>query len=173
MMAGSLAIVTACAPEPELDWQGVKQLIRAEYPTVDQVSTADLVEWLSSADGKDLILLDVRGPDEYAVSHLRGAQLTPSERSALNVLAGADAIGYRSASLTRRLMARGFTNVHNLEGGMFEWANNELPRYRGDKQVQAVHPFDSGWGRFLKRDLWAAVLDSGDPEFRGGTVGQH
>jgi rhodanese-related sulfurtransferase len=176
VVAGSMVISAACAPPPELDWDAAKDLIRGEYPNVDQVSTADLVELLSSTDGKDLILLDVRSPDEYAVSHLRGAQLTPSERSALNVLRGAEkdrlivvycSVGYRSASMTQRLMTRGYTNVHSLEGGLFEWANDDLPRYRDGKQVQAVHPFDSQWGQFLKRDLWAAAMDGPEPEHQG------
>jgi len=176
LAAASMVITAACAPPPELDWDGAKELIRAEYPTIDQVSTADLVELLSSADGKDLILLDVRSPDEYAVSHLRGAQLTPSERSALDVLRGAAkdrlivvycSVGYRSASMTQRLMARGYTNVHSLEGGLFEWANDDLPRYRDGEQVQAVHPFDTEWGRFLKRDLWAATMNGSGPEHQG------
>ncbi|MEJ2239286.1 MAG: rhodanese-like domain-containing protein [Gemmatimonadales bacterium] len=182
LAASSMVVTSACAPAPELDWEAVKGLIRAEYPTVDQVSSANLVELLSSTDGKDLILLDVRGPDEYSVSHLRGAQLTPSERSALNVLMGAEkdrlivvygSVGYRSASMTERLTARGFTNVHNLEGGLFEWANNDLPRYNGDQQVQVVHPFDSEWGQFLKPDLWAGVIDSSAKVYQGRAAGQH
>ncbi len=181
-VAVSLSFTLACAPEAELDWDGVKQLIRAEYPNVDLLSTADLVGLLSSVDGKDLILLDARSSEEYNVSHLRGAQLTPSERAASNVLEGADpdrlivvygSVGYRSASMVQRLMDRGYTNIHSLEGGLFEWANYDLPRFRGNKQVQAVHPFDRAWGQFLRADLWAAVLDSPDTEGGGGTLGQH
>ena len=63
------------------------------------------------------------------------------------------ALGTASAALAQKLKARGYTNVANLEGSIFQWANEGRPVYRGDEQVTQVHPFDAQWGRLLKGEL--------------------
>jgi 3-mercaptopyruvate sulfurtransferase SseA len=62
-------------------------------------------------------------------------------------------VGYRSARLAQRLRARGY-EVSNLEGSIFEWANEDRALYQGDRRVSGVHPYDSTWGRLLERDKW-------------------
>ncbi len=108
------------------------------------------------------LLLDARESEEFAVSHLRDAQLTPSAREALALLADTPknqlivaycSVGYRSAALAQELAARGFTNVYNLEGSLFEWANRGLPVYRDGRSVEKVHPYNWWWGRLLDEKL--------------------
>jgi hypothetical protein len=41
--------------------------------------------------------------------------------------------------------------VFNLEGSLFQWANEGRPVYRDDVPVQAIHPYDARWGRLLDR----------------------
>ena len=50
-------------------------------------------------------------------------------------------------------MARGFTNVRNLEGSIFEWANQGHPVERAGAPVNEVHPYDESWGTLLREDL--------------------
>lgn len=113
----------------------IKAQIREEFPDVSQLSTQALERWLSTG-ARTPLLLDARESAEFAVSHLRDAQLTPSAREALALLADTPknqlivaycSVGYRSAALAQELAARGFTNVYNLEGSLFEWANRGLP----------------------------------------------
>lgn len=139
----------------------IKAQIREEFPDVSQLSTQALERWLSTG-ARTPLLLDARESEEFAVSRLRNAQLAPSAREALALLADTPKnqlivayclVGYRSAALAQELAARGFTNVYNLEGSLFEWANRGLPVYRDGRPVEKVHPYNWWWGRLLDEKL--------------------
>jgi rhodanese-related sulfurtransferase len=108
-------------------------------------------------------LIDVRAPAEFAVSHLLGAvSLTSSAQIAKAY--GADkqqalvlycSVGWRSAKIVSELQSLGFTQVSNLEGSIFEWANEGLPVYQGRERARTVHPFDATWKALLKPELRA------------------
>ena len=66
-------------------------------------------------------------------------------------------VGYRSSSLADRLQQAGFTNVRQLEGSIFQWANEGRPLFRGDQQVNEVHPYNETWGKYLNKKLHAPV----------------
>ena len=162
-----VALVVGCSETPEpLDWSEVHQLIQEDFPGVPSVSTAELAGAL--AHGRPVVLLDAREPAEFAVSHLRGARRVTSAAKAAEVLETVSpdtlvvaycSVGYRSAALVAELHEQGVTTAVNLEGSIFAWANEGLPVYRGDIEVDKVHPFDDAWGRLLGRELWA--LDPG------------
>ncbi|GAB4235297.1 MAG: hypothetical protein Kow00109_08500 [Acidobacteriota bacterium] len=144
------------------DWQRVLAGIRHEFPGVRMLSTAELAAWLEAADRPKPVLIDARAPDEFAVSHLWGAHRAESVEEVERILGGRRdvpivvycSVGYRSARLARDLELAGFQEVYNLEGSIFQWANEGRPVYRGSKQVEAVHPYDRSWGRFLKKRFW-------------------
>jgi sulfur-carrier protein adenylyltransferase/sulfurtransferase len=90
--------------------------------------------------GEDLILLDVREPQEWDISRLEGATLIPLSRLpyALGELSTADEIvafcrsGVRSRKALQLLQENGFRKVHNLTGGINAWAETvdpSVPRY--------------------------------------------
>lgn len=159
--------VAASAQEESEDstmpWSLTLKTIRTKFPTVAQVSTDTLQSWLEeSPQRKNLLLLDVREPEEYAVSHLQDAQPAPSKDEALKALQGAPSdqrivlycsVGYRSSKLAQFLMKKGYTEVYNLEGSIFAWANEGRPVYRGKERVKVVHPYDKTWGRLLEKSL--------------------
>src|SRR6185295_10757461 len=58
-------------------------------------------------------------------------------------------VGYRSSALAEKLQKAGFTNVYNLEGSIFNWANEGRPVYRGTNTVAEVHPYSAKWGKLL------------------------
>jgi rhodanese-related sulfurtransferase len=158
-----LVLALACTPGADADWVETKAWVRAEFPDVPVTTVDELSERLERS-GAAPVLLDARAEGEFAVSHLAGARHTESAEAALAVLDGLGkdeavvvycSVGYRSALLTRELAARGYTNVRNLEGSIFEWANRGLPLYRDGLRVAQVHPFDAEWGRLLERELWA------------------
>jgi rhodanese-related sulfurtransferase len=161
--AWCLAACAACGGR-ELDWPSVKAGVREEFPGVRSVSVAELQRRLEDPAGSRPVLLDARSREEFDVSHLEDAIHAPTEEDALATLANTGksdpvlvycSVGYRSAALVQQLSAHGFTNVANVEGSIFEWANSGLPVYRGGVQVHEVHPFDARWGRLLRRDLWS------------------
>jgi rhodanese-related sulfurtransferase len=149
-----------------MKWPAVKKTIRKKFPGVPGLSTAELADWLAT-DRPPPRLLDARTPGEFAVSHLAGARLAPTAEDALQLLAGARrddpiviycSVGYRSAAIVERLVAAGFTRVQNLDGSLFQWANEGRPVYRDGRVVEEVHPYDEKWGVLLDRNLWARPM---------------
>ena len=146
------------------DWPALKQSVREKHPSVAQLTTAQLRAWLADAARPQPLLLDVRAPAEYAISHLKDARLAPDLAAALRVLKGRAkdtpivvycSVGVRSSALAEKLAREGYHNVSDLEGSIFEWANLGYPLYRGAVPATKVHPYDANWGRLLERKLWA------------------
>lgn len=139
-------------------WQFLKYQIRTKFPRVKQLSTEDLAKQL---EAESLILLDVRTEAEFAVSHLQNARrIDPKTEdfSSFNLPLDAPivaycSVGYRSARLVDRLQQAGYTQAANLEGSIFQWANEGRPVYRNGERVQQVHPYDRVWGQLLQRNL--------------------
>ena len=158
----SIASVGCTGGPRQLDWDEVDRLIQDDYPGVPSVTTTELANAL--AEGRDVVLLDARETAEFAVSHLPGAHRVPSvvdasatlDSTAPDTLVVAYcSVGYRSAALVKALREQGVVNAVNLEGSIFAWANAGLPVYRGNQEVDEVHPFDDVWGALLDRELWA------------------
>lgn len=144
-------------------WSWVRNAMRVMYPDVPRISTDSLATVMTHA-AQDPLLLDVRTEEEFAVSHLRGAQNLDPDTKDLAVLEDIPrdtmivtycSVGLRSAAMARRLVRAGFTRVTNLEGSLFAWANEGRPIYRDSIAVQTIHPYDRRWGRLLKEELRA------------------
>jgi len=67
------------------------------------------------------------------------------------------AIGYRSARAARELRAAGYTHVRNLEGAIFQWANEHRSLIHDGKRVTRVHPYSAFWGRLLEPEARAPL----------------
>ena len=155
--------VAACgAIAPPLDWETVDQQIADSFPDVPNITTTDLASTLSDPD-RPVLLLDARAPDEYAVSHLRGARLVASADEAAEVVRAAPAdalvvvycsVGMRSAAMVDQLRAQGVLGALNLEGSIFAWANEGRPVYRGSTAVSEVHPYSDRLLGLLDERLW-------------------
>ena len=147
-----------------LTWAQVNAMIHNNFPQVPQLSVRALHAWLGDIHKPKPLLLDVRARIEYEVSHLHHARWINANESVARAMAGVPhdqpivaycSVGYRSSSYCARLMKDGFTNVHDLKGSIFQWANAGLPVYRDGKLAHHVHPYDRRWGQLLKRSLWA------------------
>jgi rhodanese-related sulfurtransferase len=138
-------------------------LISARYPDVAWVDSETLSNWMDDSSNGELVLLDVRTPEEQRVSHLQDARLVDARNpniGALTIPTDATVVvycsmGYRSASIIEALEQTGRQNIYNLEGGLFDWANQDRPIYRGVKRTHGVHPFNRVWGLLLRKDLRA------------------
>ncbi|MCX7799591.1 MAG: rhodanese-like domain-containing protein [Fimbriimonadales bacterium] len=101
---------------------------------VPEVHPQDLAEELRRPERP--LLVDVREPDETAVSVLPEAlcipmdslpdrlQELPKDREIVLVCRS----GARSGACTRFLLQQGFTKVRNLRGGMIAWARTVDPQ---------------------------------------------
>lgn len=164
-MANLFTVLSGCGQD--LGWSAVERSIRSEFPAVPQLSTDSLAAWLQAPPPAQPLLLDVRTADEYAVSHLPDARRVEPGAEALPAflddlprdtpIVAYCSVGYRSSALTDRLLAAGFTDVHNLEGSIFRWANEGRPVVRDGETVRQVHPYDRLWGRLLDREHRAPI----------------
>jgi rhodanese-related sulfurtransferase len=167
LLALAALLVASCGPEQanrELGLSGLEQEIQDRFPSVRGISTAELAAWLEGPNLSRPLVLDVRAWEEFSVSHLPGAVHAPTAAKAIEVVSAHTnaipavvycSLGYRSAELVDQLQALGFTNLFNLEGSIFRWANEGRPLFRGTTLVKGVHPFDEEWGRYLDRDRWS------------------
>lgn len=164
-LASILAVVVARGGEPahrhEAELAKMIVTVREKFPAVEQLSTTNLAAWLVDPTRPQPQLLDVRTPEEFAVSHLTGARLVSPDAKVVDMLATLDrqrpvvvycSVGYRSSKLAERLQRAGFTNVMNLEGSIFAWANEDRPLEKDGRPATQVHPYNNRYGQMLKPD---------------------
>ena len=157
--------VAACGPaERSFDWEFVDQMVAERFPNVSHISTTELASALSEPNHQ-VLLLDARTPEEYAISHLEDARLVEGLDEAAEIALAAPvdtlvvvycSVGLRSAAMADQLQAEGVPDVVNLEGSIFAWANEGRAVYRGDAAVSEVHPYNDSWGALLDKRLWTA-----------------
>ncbi len=146
------------------DWPTLKADIRKSHPDVRQMTVPELQKRL--VQEASIVLLDVRSSEEFAVSQLKGGVSVPTDKAVSkqvetlpkdSLIVVYCSVGLRSAATAQALQKRGYRNVFNLEGSLFEWANSGLPVYRGEIKVDRVHPFDRKWGELLNASLRAPL----------------
>jgi monothiol glutaredoxin len=106
-------------------------------PPVGQMSVRTLKEKLDA--GEPLELIDVRGPDERAKAVIDGARPWNEETDRRLEGLPKDTLivchchrGGRSQQVAEYLRRKGFTNMHNLTGGIDAWSQEidpQVPRY--------------------------------------------
>jgi rhodanese-related sulfurtransferase len=124
------------------------------------------VPHLGAADLKQIrndkiVFLDAREKKEFDVSHIENAihvGYDSLDLSSVDTLDTATpivvycSVGYRSEKVTEKLVAKGFTNVKNLYGGLFEWINQEGAIVNNENlATDSVHGFSPAWGIWLKK----------------------
>lgn len=149
-------------------WWVVYRWVQRSFPGVPTVTTQGLAAWLSQGEAYSPmgpppilpIVIDVRRDYEFAVSHLPQAHHAPNLDAVLAL--GLDlqqpivvycSVGYRSARLVAQLQAAGYSEVYNLAGSIFQWANEGRVLVSQGQPVAAVHPFNPIWGLLLKPEL--------------------
>lgn len=143
-----------------LAWWAVDRWVQRAFPGVPTLTTQQLADWLSQGRAPSPILLDVRRDDEFAVSHLPGACRAANLEAALALGLYRDrpivaycSVGYRSARLVAQLQGLGYTEVYNLAGSIFQWANEGRSLVSQSQPEPRVHPYNAIWGMLLKPGL--------------------
>ena len=164
-------LFAACAkPQPVANnsdpLQEIKHTVRNKFPSVTQLSTNDYDAWMKDPTRKKPLLLDARKPEEFSVSHLRYAINVADDPQIVEALKSYPkdspivaycSVGYRSSMLVEKLKAQGYENVVNLEGSIFQWANEGRPIFQNEQPTNQVHPYDKKWGELLKPELRAPL----------------
>jgi rhodanese-related sulfurtransferase len=150
----------------------VRQVTGRKFPGVKHITTAELAGWLADSGRSQPLLLDARTAPEYAVSHLAGARRIDPIRPLLRHMEAFArdtpvvvycSVGYRSARVARWLGRQGFTNVRQLDGSLFAWANEGRPMVADGRSVREVHPYNDFWGRLLKPEVRSDAPPVTDP----------
>lgn len=111
--------------------------------TVSSIFPKELFATLQAGDTQ---LVDVREPVEHAESHITGSTLIPlgqiesrctelDKSKPVMVMCQA---GKRGATAAAKLIALGFHDVRNLEGGILAWKSAGLPCTTGSKSVMPL-----------------------------------
>ena len=109
------------------------------------------------------IFVDSREKNEFEVSHIENAIWVGYDNLKLNQLKKIDkekeiivycSVGYRSEKVAEKLNQKGFKNVSNLYGGIFEWKNNKFPIVNSLNQLtDSVHAYNKLWGVWLNEGI--------------------
>ena len=180
-LIGFSVLIGACAPstnQQQSDSKTTEQLsalekikkkIKVDYPSVKHVDPQIVDRWIKESANPPVIL-DVREPQEYRISHLPGAiNLSPAasaDQVATTVLKDVAkdhrvvlycSVGVRSSILAKRLQDAGYTNVQNMNGSIFQWANEDRALESSGGSTTRVHPYNERWGKLLKPEKRAEL----------------
>lgn len=122
---------------------------------------APFVSVKAAQKADSVLFLDARSRAEYEVSHLPGARWVgyesfdssrvddlPRDRPLIVYCS----VGYRSGEIAQKLQQRGFTQVKNLYGGLFEWSNRGYPLVNPQASpTDSVHGYSPTWGVWVKQ----------------------
>jgi rhodanese-related sulfurtransferase len=139
---------------PEYDKE-LRGLLNFSVPTMD-VSEA-------IARQSEFIFLDAREMEEYKISHIRNARYVGYnnlELSSIDNLPKATpiivycSVGYRSEKIAEKLIKKGYSQVYNLYGSIFEWANCNQPLYDiKESKTNTLHTYNKKWSRWVDTPL--------------------
>jgi rhodanese-related sulfurtransferase len=109
---------------------------------IREVSQNDFRNWLHE-EGRDVVILDVREPNDHAHSRIEGAvniprgvleleidETIPDKNKTIVVYCGG---GGRSALAADVLQQMGYKNVYSLHGGYKQWKEKPYPTLEYDK----------------------------------------
>jgi len=110
-------------------------------------------------DTTSYFLLDARELEEYEASHIPKAQHIGYENINWEVINQIDpdehiivycSVGYRSEKVANKLEKIGYTNVSNLYGSIFEWANCNLPlEAASGSSTDTIHTYNKKWSQWV------------------------
>jgi rhodanese-related sulfurtransferase len=152
-----LAFAYAACAQGEYD-KKLKSLYRN---TVKTIKPAEVKELL--AKNEKVIILDTRAPEEFNVSHLKGARFLNYDSYSTEDLKKLPktekiivycSVGYRSERVGEKLQKLGYQNVYNIYGGIFEWKNEGMPVVNmGNQPTDSVHTYNKNWSKWLIRGV--------------------
>lgn len=148
-----------------VDWESVDKKIEREFPAIEFVSTAALVQTYQREAADLPLIIDVREQEEFQVSHLQdalnlrsGDSISRLYQDRATPIVVYCSVGYRSAAVAEELRQLGYSNVLNLRHSIFEWANAGYPLVNDAGETDKAHPFNAAWGALLAKPLRAYDL---------------
>jgi len=122
--------------------------------TVPQISVTK-----AYAQRENFYFLDAREIEEFEVSHIEGAQHIGYDDFSFSTIESIPkttpiviycSIGYRSEKIGEKLANKGFTNVQNLYGSIFEWVNQGFPIINASgEETMKLHTYNEDWSQWI------------------------
>ncbi|MCT4608924.1 MAG: rhodanese-like domain-containing protein [Pelagimonas sp.] len=122
---------------------------------VEEIGQAILESWTAdevqtALDAENIILIDVRTPQEYMFEHVEGALLLPLAFFSTKALPGQSekrivfmcGSGVRSEKVSRMAIDAGIARVAHLEGGFAAWKGSNKPYIGTNMATGAPHKID-------------------------------
>ena len=122
------------------------------------------VQELSEINSRNFLVLDAREPKEYQISHINSAvnvgynyfnldevlKILPKNKNYPIVVYCS--LGIRSEKIAHHLIKKGFNEVYNLYGGIFDWKNKGYPLIDSiGNKTENIHAFSEIWGKWLQK----------------------
>jgi rhodanese-related sulfurtransferase len=155
----------------------IERQVQQSHPGVRSLIAEDFEQRL--ARGEEVLVLDVREKEEFAVSRLRGAERVEPDITSDQFLARYGdrlagktvllycSVGVRSSRLAERIdtavRQAGSRGAFNLRGGVFAWHNTGRQLENASGATEAVHGYSASWARLVEfgnlvtvrwRSLW-------------------
>lgn len=126
----------------------IQWLLAIWFSGVPAMEPATLAHWQSA--GKPVLLIDVRTPREFEVSHIQGAvRLDQAKAIAEAIKRNPDipvvvycSVGARSGAMADQVQTITGQPIFNLRGGIFRWIESGYPVFN----IQGETPFVDGYG---------------------------
>lgn len=158
LMMGMALLLTACnstaiGPTPATNATRLEQIetmyagYRTDFPEVKEISPQSLADRQKS-DG--IVLVDVRTPEEQAVSMIPGAITAEAFAAAEDTYRDKSVVTYctigaRSGIYADALRKKGF-DVFNLKGSLLAWTHAGLPLKDSEgNETKRVHVYGKKW----------------------------
>jgi rhodanese-related sulfurtransferase len=166
LLIGGVVLLFAGRP---LAFEILRRRTSQRFPEVKWIENQELARWQADQDQPQPVLLDARTAPEFELSHMRRALRIDPYRPSLKPLEGFpkdtsvvvySSAGYRGARVASWLRKAGYTNVLNLSGGLFQWANEGRPMFKEENRPSPmVHPYDRRWGLLVEGNYRAPAAD--------------
>ncbi len=137
---------------PEFD-QKLSRMLQFSAPVIGVQEVRDIQE--------EVYIFDAREQEEFDVSHIEGAKFLGYKDLNSEALEGVPkdaklvlycSVGYRSEKVAEKLKGKGYTQVYNMYGSIFEWVNEGYPVVGPDgKPTRKVHTYNAKWGKWVDR----------------------
>ncbi len=108
-----------------------------------------------------IYILDTRKKEEYKISHIKDARYVGYHDFKMEKVVDIPkdakvvlycSIGYRSGKVAKKMQRKGYTNIFNLYGSIFEWKNKGYPVINeSGNETERVHTYNKKWSKWLKQ----------------------
>jgi len=134
------------------------ELLNSYYDDTPTLTLDHAREYLN-ADGA--YFLDTRETAEFKISHIENAINIGYDKfnlsSVKNIPKDATilvycSIGVRSQNIAKKLIKAGYTEVYNIYGGLFNWANNGFEMVdSSSKPTTRIHGYSKDWSKWITK----------------------